>query len=262
MQLPVQMALMHSVLNTTKKSKNRFAEFRSANYSPPKNYIQINGYPSNNVGYHISYNKPDRDKIDYRTNETILSAIYNRFAVDVALLTFIHAQMDEDDRFQEAKNTELNKFINLSSNVDRAPFDFWKNLVTSLLDKGELAIVPVDTDLDPDLTDSYDVLSMRYGEIVQWEPNRVKVNLYNESTGIYEEIFCEKKWTVILENPFYLIMNEPNSVGIRLKQKLAMLDKLDKEQTSGKLDLIIQLPYVVKTKMQKKQFHISGLKRK
>lgn len=253
MQLPVQTALMHSVLNTTKKSKNRFTEFRSANYSPPKNYIQINGYPSNNVGYHISYNKPDRDKIDYRTNETILSAIYNRFAVDVALLTFIHAQMDEDDRFQEAKNTELNKCFNLSSNGDQAPFDFWKNLVASLLDKGELAIVPVDTDLDPDLTDSYDVLSMRYGEIVQWEPNRVKVKLYNESTGIYEEIFCEKKWTVILENPFYLIMNEPNSVGIRLKQKLAMLDKLDKEQTSGKLDLIIQLPYVVKTKMQKKQ---------
>ena len=251
MNLPVQMMLMnsvkairHSALLYNRRSKNRFTEFRSIGHSPPKNFINLNGYPNNNIGYHIDYHKPDRDKIDSRTNETILSAIYNRFAVDVALLNFIHAQLDENDRFKEAKNTDLNKCFSLSSNLDQIPFDFFKNTVISLLDKGEIAVVPVDTNEDP---------SLRCGEIVQWEPKRVKVRLYNENTGIYEEIFCEKKWTAILENPFYLIMNEPNSVGIRLKQKLAMLDRIDKEQASGKLDLIIQLPYVIKTKMQKKQ---------
>ena len=258
--IPIQMMLMnsvrtisHSSLLSTRKSKNRFTEFRSAGYSPPKTYLNLNGYPLNKVGYHIDYRKPDRDKINPQTNETILSAIYNRFAVDVALLNFIHAQLDDNDRFKEAKNTELNKCFNLSSNLDQTPFDFFKNLVISLLDKGEIAIVPIDTTEDPSFTDSYDISSLRYGEIVQWEPTRVKVRLYNEHTGTYEDIFCDKKWTVILENPFYLIMNEPNSVGIRLKQKLAMLDRIDKEQTSGKLDLIIQLPYVIKTKLQKKQ---------
>lgn len=260
MNLPVQMMLMnsvrtirHSALLNNRKSKNRFTEFRSAGYSPPKTYLNLNGYPSNKVGYHIDYCRPDRDRIDPRTNETILSAIYNRFAVDVALLNFVHAQLDENDRFKEAKNTDLNKCFSLSSNLDQIPFDFFKNLVISLLDKGEIAVVPVDTDVDPSFTDSYDISSLRCGEIIQWEPTRVKVRLYNENTGIYEEIFCEKKWTAILENPFYLIMNEPNSVGIRLKQKLAMLDRIDKEQASGKLDLIIQLPYVIKTKTQKKQ---------
>ena len=161
--------------------------------------------------------------------------------------------MDDDDRFKEAKDSDLNKCFSLSANLDQVPFDFFKNLVINMLDKGDIAVVPVDTSEDPTFTDAYDVSSLRYGEIVQWEPARVKVRLYNEQTGIYEEIFCDKRWTAILENPFYLIMNEPNSVGIRLKQKLAMLDKLDKEQTSGKLDLIIQLPYVIKTKLQKKQ---------
>lgn len=260
MNLPVQMMLMnsigiatHSALLNDRKSKNRFTEFRSIGHSPPKNYINFNGYQYNNSGYHIDYHKPDRDKIDPRTNETILSAIYNRFAVDVALLNFIHAQLDENDRFKEVKDSNLNKCFSLSSNIDQIPFDFIKNFVTLLLDKGDVAIVPIDTTVDPSLTDSYDILSLRYGEITQWEPKRVKVRLYNENSGIYEEIFCDKNWTAIIENPFYLIMNEPNSVGIRLKQKLAMLDKIDKEQSSGKLDLIIQVPYVLKTKMQKKQ---------
>lgn len=245
--------MSHSALLSNRRSKNRFAEFQPRGYSPPKSYIGLNGYSSNKVGYHIDYRKPDRDNIDPRTNETILSAIYNRFAVDVALLNFIHAQLDEDDRFKEAKDSDLNKCFSLSANLDQVPFDFFKNLVINMLDKGDIAVVPVDTSEDPTFTDAYDVSSLRCGEIVQWEPARVKVRLYNEQTGIYEEIFCDKRWTAILENPFYLIMNEPNSVGIRLKQKLAMLDKLDKEQTSGKLDLIIQLPYVIKTKLQKKQ---------
>ena len=245
--------IMHSALLTGKKNKNRFAEFHSSGYSPPKSFIGLNGYSNFKNGYHIDFKRPDRERIDSRTNETILSAIYNRFAVDVALLSFIHAQLDENGRYTDDKDSDLNKCFNLSANLDQTSFDFFKNLVISLLDKGDIAVVPVDTTEDPSLTDSYDIRSLRYGEIIQWEPKRVKVRLYNEETGIFEEIFCAKKWTSILENPFYLIMNEPNSVGSRLKQKLAMLDTIDKQQASGKLDLIIQLPYVIKTKHQRKQ---------
>ena len=246
-----QKMMMHSALLSNKKLKNRFSEFHSEQYYS-KNSFNPNGYFKKR-SYNIDYRRPDRDRVDPRTNETILSCIYNRFAVDVALLNFIHAQLDENNKFKTEKDSDLNKCFNLSSNLDQVPFDFFKNLVISLLDKGDIAVVPVDTDNDPSFTDSYDISSLRYGEIVQWEPTRVKVKLFNEQIGKYEEIFCEKKWTAILENPFYLIMNEPNSVGMRLKQKLAMLDKIDKEQASGKLDLIIQLPYVIKTKLQKKQ---------
>ena len=245
--------IAHSALLTGKKTKNRFAEFHSSGYSPPKSFIGLNGYSNFKNGYHIDFKRPDRERIDSRTNETILSAIYNRFAVDVALLSFIHAQLDENGRYTDDKDSDLNKCFNLSANLDQTSFDFFKNLVISLLDKGDIAVVPVDTTEDPSLTDSYDIRSLRCGEIIQWEPKRVKVRLYNEETGIFEEIFCAKKWTSILENPFYLIMNEPNSVGSRLKQKLAMLDTIDKQQASGKLDLIIQLPYVIKTKHQRKQ---------
>ena len=245
--------IAHSALLTGKKTKNRFADFHSSGYSPPKNFIGLNGYSNFKNGYHIDFKRPDRERIDSRTNETILSAIYNRFAVDVALLSFIHAQLDENGRYTDDKKSDLNKCFNLSANLDQTSFDFFKNLVISLLDKGDMAVVPVDTSEDPSFTDSYDIQALRCGEIIQWEPTRVKVRLYNERTGIFEEIFCEKKWTAILENPFYLIMNEPNSVGSRLKQKLAMLDTIDKQQASGKLDLIIQLPYVIKTKHQRKQ---------
>ena len=162
--------MSHSALLSNRRSKNRFAEFQPRGYSPPKSYIGLNGYPLNKVGYHIDYRKPDRDNIDPRTNETILSAIYNRFAVDVALLNFMHAQLDDDDRFEEAKDSDLNKCFSLSANLDQVPFDFFKNLVINLLDKGDIAVVPVDTSEDPTFTDAYDVSSLRYGEIVQWEP--------------------------------------------------------------------------------------------
>lgn len=235
------------------RSKNRFVDFHDSGYSPPKSYIGINGYPMNKSFKHIDYKRPDRESIDRRTNETILSAIYNRIAIDVALLHFSHVKLDENNRYSSDMNSDLNKCFNLSTNLDQTPFDFFKNLVMLLLDEGDLAVVPIYTDKDPFITDSYKIYNLRCGKIVQWEPDRVKVRLYNEETGRYEEVFCHKRYTAILENPFYSTMNEPNSVASRLKQKLAMLDNLDKEQNSGKLDLIIQLPYVIKTKMQAKQ---------
>lgn len=245
--------LSHSALLDSKKNKNRFAEFHVSGYTPPRHFLNLNGYSSLKTFSSIDYKRPDRERVNSSTNETILSAIYNRFAVDVALLRFIHAKNDDSDRFQNEMASDLNKCFSLSTNLDQIPFDFFKNLVINLLDKGDIAVVPVDTSANPALTDSYDISSLRYGEIVEWRPDKVKVNLYNEKTGKYEEIYCLKKYTAILENPFYLTMNEPNSVGSRLKEKLAMLDKLDKQQASGKLDLIIQLPYVLKTNYQKKQ---------
>lgn len=246
--------IKHSALLSSVHKKNRFSEFRSVGYSPPKAFLGLNGYPElRTKSYNIDYKRPDRERIDPKANETILSAIYNRIAIDVALLTFVHARLDDNKRFKSEVESDLNYCFSVSSNLDQIPFDFIKNFVIQLLDKGDMAIVPVETNADPSLTDSYDVSSLRYGSIIQWEPERVKVRLYDEKTGKIEEIFCEKKWTAIYENPFYLIMNEPNSVGSRLKQKLSMLDILDKQQASGKLDLIIQLPYVLKTKMQKKQ---------
>ena len=245
--------MRHSALYTSTKAKNRFADFHEIGYSPPKTYIGLNGYPKTKYARHIDYKRPDREHISHQTNETILSAIYNRIAIDVALLHFAHIKMDEDDRFIDEMNSELNNCFSLSSNLDQTPFDFFKNLVILLLDEGDIAVVPIETDKDPYLTDSYDIGSLRCGKIVQWEPDRVKVRLYDERTGIFEEVFCYKKYTAILENPFYTTMNEPNSVAMRLKQKLAMLDILDKQQSSGKLDLIIQLPYVIKTDYQKKQ---------
>lgn len=252
-QVSSQTNIMHSALLGSRKNKKRFADFQPIGYSPPKYYLGLNGYGKTKIAHSIDYKRPDRVKINSSTNETILSAIYNRFSVDVALLNFIHAKMDDDNRFKTEMDSGLNKCFSLSSNLDQIPFDFFKNLVTFMLDKGDVAVVPVETDEDPSLTDSYDIYSLRFGEIVQWEPTRVKVRLYNEESGQYEEIYCQKKWTAILENPFYLTMNEPNSVGSRLKQKLAMLDRIDKQQASGKLDLIIQLPYVIKTEYQKKQ---------
>lgn len=251
--LLLNQTMQHSALYSSTKSKNRFVDFHDSGYSPPKNYIGLNGYPKTKYARRIDYKRPDRERISHQANETILSAIYNRIAIDVALLHFAHIKMDEDDRFIDEMNTDLNNCFNLSSNLDQTPFDFFKNLVIMLLDEGDIAVVPVETDKDPFLTDSYDIGSLRYGKIVQWEPDRVKVRLYNEQTGIFEEIFCHKKYTAILENPFYTTMNEPNSVAMRLKQKLAMLDILDKQQSSGKLDLIIQLPFVIKSDYQKKQ---------
>lgn len=247
--------MMHSALLTTNKNKNRFTSFHSNGYSPPRHFLGLNGYPElkKNQSYNIDYKRPDRGTIDRRTNETILSAIYNRIAIDIALLTFAHVRLDENDRFESEMDSFLNYCFEISSNQDQTPFDFFKNLSIQLMDKGDIAVIPIDTTEDPDFTDSYDIKTLRTGEIIQWEPSRVKARVYNEISGKHEEIFCNKKWTAILENPFYLIMNETNSVGSRLKEKLAMLDRIDKEQTSGKLDLIIQLPYVIKTAYQKKQ---------
>lgn len=186
--------------------------------------------------------------------QTIISSIYTRIANDVAALTFLHARLDEENhRYLDTIRSNLNNCMNVEANIDQSYYDFWIDVVTSLLDEGVVAVVPVDTTLNPNVTGSYDILSMRVGRIIDWMPKHVRVRLYNEETGLFQEIVVPKATTAILVNPFYEVMNTSNSTLQRLTRKLALLDYVDEQSGSGKLDLIIQLPYVIKSEPREKQ---------
>lgn len=204
-------------------------------------------------GQHSYTYKPDLRRVSRGANDSIVSAIYNRIAVDVASMEFRHAQLDDNGRYTGDLNTSLNRCLTLSSNIDQTAFSFFLDVALSLMDEGVIAIVPSKASEDPTFTDSYDIGALRTAKIVQWEPDRVKVNLYDENTGIYKDVMVLKRCCAIIENPFYSVMNEPNSIAMRLKEKLALLDKMDKLSSSGKLDLIVQLPYSTKSEHQKAQ---------
>ena len=220
----------------------------------PFTSISIQSKSSNyRYGTHTFSYKPDRRKLSYGSDESILSAIYNRIAVDVASMEFRHAQLDEDGRYVGDLDTHLNTCLTVSSNIDQTAFLFMLDVALSVIDEGVIAIVPTSATDNPVFTDSYDIGALRTGKIIQWEPDRVKVHLYNDLVGTYEDVIFPKRSCAIIENPFYSIMNEPNSVATRLKEKLALLDKMDKLTSSGKLDLIVQLPYSTKSEHQKAQ---------
>lgn len=186
--------------------------------------------------------------------ETILDTIYNQLAVDVSALTICHARVDQDGVYTEQINSKLNNCLTVGANKDQAPRAFKQDVVISLLKEGCIAIVPVDTyGQDPAISDNYDIASLRVGSIVGWYPDHIRVRLYNDRTGKKEEIVIEKRLAAIIENPFYMVMNEPNSTVKRLTGKLALLDKTDNDIASGKLDVIIQLPYIIKTEARQKQ---------
>lgn len=197
--------------------------------------------------------RPDRPRFSRGNERTIISSVYNRLAVDASTVAIKHVRLDDNDRFLSEIDSDLNSCLNLRANVDQTGRAFLQDVVMSMLDEGSVAIVPVDTDFDPDLTDSYKILSMRVGQIVDWYPSYVKVKLYNERTGEKREVLVPKSSTAIIENPFYAVMNEPNSTMQRLIRKLGLLDVIDEQSGSGKLDLIIQLPYVIKSEARKKQ---------
>ena len=189
-----------------------------------------------------------------RGNErSIITSVYNRIAMDVASLTFNHVRLDENGRFKETINSGLDECLNLSANKDQTGRAFIQDVIMSLLDEGVVAIVPVDTSLDPNLTGGYDILSMRTGKVTGWYPDQVKVSVYNDRKGYREEVVLPKSMVAIIENPLYSVMNEPNSTVQRLIRKLNLLDVIDENSASKKLDLIIQLPYVVKGDLRKKQ---------
>lgn len=186
-------------------------------------------------------------------DRSFVASIYNRIAMDVAAITINHVRLDEDNRFAEVIESPLNNCLTLDANVDQTGRAFIQDVVMSMLDEGCVAVVPVETDLNPEETGSYDILSMRVGKVIDWKPKHVRVNLFNELTGRREDIWVAKSACAIIENPFYAIMNEPNSTIKRLTHKLNILDAIDEQSGSGKLDLIIQLPYVIKSKARKDQ---------
>lgn len=199
------------------------------------------------------YYKPDRVHFSRGNERSIITSVYNRIATDAADIDIIHARMDKDNRFLEEIDSGLNNCLKLEANVDQTGRAFRQDIYMSLLDEGVVAVVPTDTDIDPDITESFKIDEMRVGKIVEWYPAHVKVNLYNEATGRKEDVVFPKKFVCIVENPFYSVMNEPNSTLQRLIRKLLLLDAVDEQSSSGKLDLIIQLPYVIKTDARKQQ---------
>ena len=175
----------------------------------------------------------------------VLTSIYNRIAIDVANLSIVHCRLDENDRYMENIDSGLNNCLTLEANIDQTGRSFVQDAVMSMLDEGVVAIVPVDTSFNPTETSSYDILTMRTGKILEWRPDQVKVRLYNDRTGHKQEVWLPKKVVCIVENPLFAIINEPNSTAQRLMRKLSLLDVTDEQTASNKLDLIIQLPYVI-----------------
>lgn len=197
--------------------------------------------------------RPYYQRLGGATDRTVVSAIYNRIAVDASSITIQHVRLDENGRFNETIDSGFNSCLNLSANIDQTGRSFVEDIVLTMLDEGVVAVVPVDTDVDPKLTDSYEILTMRVGKITEWFPDSVRVKLYNDRNGEKEEIIVLKKNAAIIENPFYSVMNEPNGTMHRLIQKLNLLDSVDEQSSSGKLDLIIQLPYVIKNEARRAQ---------
>ena len=214
------------------------------NRDPTSNY--------QNVGMSYSY-RPDRPRFTRGNERSIITSVFNRIALDAAAIDIKHCRLDENNRFVSVVNSGLNNCLSLEANADQTARAFIQDIVMSMLDEGAVAIVPVDTSLDPKVTNSYDILTMRTGKILQWYPAHVRLQVYNERTGNKEEIMVPKSTVAIVENPLYAVINEPSSTMQRLARKLAILDSIDEQNGSGKLDLIIQLPYVIKTEARRQQ---------
>lgn len=215
------------------------------NRDPTYNYRDLGG-PS--YGY-----RPDRMRFTRGNERSIVTSVYNRIALDAASIDIMHVQLDKDDRFESVRNSALNECLTRNANIDQTGRAFIQDVVMSMLDEGCVAIVPVDTTFNPDVTNSYDINTIRTAKIVEWYPAHVKVNLYNDRTGRKEDLILPKKTVAIIENPLYAVINEPNSTMQRLIRKLNLLDVIDEQSGSGKLDLIIQLPYVIKTDARRQQ---------
>lgn len=200
-----------------------------------------------------SYYRPDRPRFTRGNEQSIVTSVYNRIALDVASVAIRHVRLDENGRYLEDINSGLNSCLTLEANVDQTARAFVQDAVMSMFDEGCVALVPVDTDVDPEATDSYKIESIRTGKIIEWKPRHVRVRLYNDRTGMKEEVLLRKEKVAIIENPLYAVINEPNSTMQRLIRKLNLLDVVDEQSSSGKLDLIIQLPYVIKTEARRQQ---------
>ena len=230
------------VLSVGSRLKNAWNAFR--NREPTKVFQDI--------GYGYSY-RPDRFRLTRGNERSIVTSVYNRIALDVAAIDIQHVKLDAEGQFCDVVQSGLNNCLSTEANLDQTGRAFIQDAVMSMMDEGCIAIVPVDTDDDPDDTTGYQILSMRVGRIRDWYPKHIRVELYNEETGRKQDIVVPKSTVAIVENPLYAVINEPNSTMQRLIRKLNLLDAVDEQSSSGKLDLIIQLPYVIKTEARRKQ---------
>ena len=204
------------------------------------------------IGVSYSY-RPDRVRFSGGNEKSIVTSVYNRIAMDAAQIDIKHVQLDDDERYVSTINSGLNNCLTVEANIDQTGRAFLQDAFMSMLDEGCIAIVPTDTTFNPKVTSSYDILTMRTGKIIDWYPDKVRVRLYNEQTGKREEVLLPKKMVAIVENPLYAVINERNSTMQRLIRKLNLLDAIDEQSGAGKLDLIIQLPYTIKSEARRKQ---------
>ena len=204
------------------------------------------------LGMSYSY-RADRPRMSRGNERSIVTSVYNRIALDVAALNVQHVRLDENGRFLSVIYHGLNNYLTLEASVDQTARSFVQDVVISMFDEGSVAIVPVDTTTDPNVSGSYDIQSLRVGQILDWYPQYIRARVYNEQTGRKEDIVVPKSAVAIIENPLYAVINEPNSTMQRLIRKLNLLDVIDEQSGSGKLDLIIQLPYVIKTEARRQQ---------
>lgn len=228
-----------SILSRAKKAWNIFM---NRDQAPDYSYRGISS----------SY-RPDRVKLSRGNERSIVTSVYNRIAMDAASIDIFHVRLNDEGRYIEKINSGLNYCLTTEANIDQTGRAFKQDIVLSMLDEGCVAIVPVDTNDSPDVTGSYKILTMRTGKIVDWYPKDVRIQVYNDNTGTKEEITVPKSYVGIVENPLYAVMNEPNSTMQRLIRKLNLLDTVDEHSSSGKLDLIIQLPYLIKTEARRQQ---------
>lgn len=217
--------------------------------------VFMNKDPTNyyrNTGAGYPY-RQDRPRLSRGNERSIVTSVYNRIAMDAAAINIQHVRLDGDERFLSEIGSGLNNCLTVEANIDQTGRAFIQDVVMSMLDEGCVAIVPTDTTFNPEVTGAYDIQSLRTGKILEWYPQHIKVRVYNEKTGLKEDILQPKSMVAIVENPLYAVINEPNSTMQRLIRKLNLLDSVDEQSSSGKLDLIIQLPYVIKTEARRQQ---------
>lgn len=229
-----------SLMDRLKHSWNAFVNNKDPTYS------------YRDMGPSYSY-RPDRPRLTRGNERSIITSIFNRISTDVASIDIKHVRLDSDGRYLDDMKSGLNNCLSLEANIDQTGRSLMQDAAMSMLDEGCVALVPVDTTSDPTVNDSYDIITMRTGKVIEWYPKYVKIRVYNDRTGRREDVTVPKSSVGIIENPFFAVMNEPNSTAQRLIRKLALLDSIDEQNSSGKLDLIIQLPYVVRSDTRRKQ---------
>ena len=236
---------MATIVDRVRTSVNAFLKADAKPETYREDY-QYGGYTSYGI-------RPDRTIRRMIQDRSIISSIYTRLSIDVASSVIEHDKNDDQGRYNSTMRSRLNECLTLEANIDQTAQHFKQDMALSLFDKGVIAIVPIDTTADPNMTSAYDILSMRVGEIVTWYPYHVRVRVYNERLGRFEELIMSKRAVAIVENPFFQVMNEPNGTLQRLMRKLSYLDSIDEQTSSGKLDLIIQLPYTIRDDQRREQ---------